>query len=173
MKNIELLFIAMIVVLINACQNSSQPEGQNENLVYSTSFETEADISGWIGISKENLSNTACPDGKDYSLHIGGGCIQPAASYEIPSVLPGKYKLSFWAKMGQPSQSAGLYLRPAESSSYVDALHVQVTDTTWKYYESEKSLNIPSSMKLKLDVIVGGIIFADVFIDNLKIEKTN
>ena len=163
----------MIVVLINACQNSSQPESQNTNTVYSTPFETESDISGWIGITSENLSNTACPDGKHYSLHIGGGCIQPAASYEIPAVQPGKYKISFWARMGQTSQSAGLYLRTVTNPFYVDTLSVQVTDTTWKYYESEKSLNIPSPMKLKLDVLVGGIIFADVFIDNLKIEMTN
>jgi hypothetical protein len=173
MKQIRFLFIAMIALLINACQNSSQPESENENMVYSTSFETESDISGWSGLTKENLADSACPEGKNHSLHISGGCIQPAASYEIPNVQPGKYKISFWGKMGQASQSAGLTLKQSGSSSIMDSVNTRVTSTTWKYYESEKGLTVASVTKLKLDVLVGGIIFADVFIDNLKIERIN
>ena len=171
MRQIKFLLIPMIALFINACDNSSQPEDENNNLVYSTSFETESDISGWSGLTKENLADAACPDGKSHSLHIGGGCIQPAASYEIPAVVPGKYKISFWGKMGQDSQSAGLSLKQVGNSSLMDSVNVQVTGTSWKYYESGKSLLVTSAAKLKLDVLVGGIIFADVYIDNLKIVK--
>jgi len=172
MNKIKLIFAVMVVVVINACQNSSQPESDANNTVYSTSFEKESDISGWSGVSKENLTNISCPGGKHFSLNISGGCVQPAASYEIPVVQSGKYKLSFWAKMGQTSQSAILYLKQAESSSFPDSVYAQVTDTTWKYYETRKSLNINSPSKLKIEVIVGGIKFANVFIDNLMVMKT-
>ena len=173
MKTIKLSLIFITLILMNACQQSNQPENENNNLVYSTSFENESEISGWDGITKENLIDTTFAEGKKHSLHIGGGCIQPAASYVLSTVPPGKYKLSFWAKMGQASQSAMLLLKPAENSAFIDSVNSQVIGTSWKYYETEKNLSISSAMKLKLEIMVGGIIFADVYIDNLKIEKIN
>jgi len=172
MNKIKLILVVMIAVVINACQNSSQPESDGYKTVYSTSFEKESDISDWSGVSKYNLTTSTCPEGEHFSLNISGGCMQPAASCEIPVVPSGKYKLSFWAKMGQASQSAGLCLKQADSLDFIDTVNVQVTDTTWKYYETEKSLNMNSPSKLKIEVFVGGIIYANVFIDNLKVIKT-
>jgi hypothetical protein len=173
MKKTSLAFLVLMVVAFSACKQTSEPENEEGNLVYRSTFEKESDIVGWSGISKENLSDTTYSGGDKHSLHIGGGCIQPAASYESSSVQPGKFKLSFWARMRQSSQSAAIYLGPSDYYSKPERLRLDVADTTWKYYETEKSLNISSPTKLKLEVLVGGIIFADVYIDNLKIGKIN
>jgi len=168
MKKIGIIFLLLIVVLSNGCQNSSAPD---EFVIYFNSFESDSDITGWSGVTKESMEKTACPNGGNSSLHISGGCIQPAASLELSNISEGNYKISFWAKMGQSSQSALIVLAISEHSSESDKLAIPVTGNNWKYYESDNRLRVAPNQKLQLDIFVGGIIYADIFLDNIVIEK--
>lgn len=144
---------------------------EKNDAFYFNSFESDKDTAGWVGVSKNMFANDPSPIGGKRSLNIGGGCIQPAASIEFPSVMEGNYKISFWAKMGTQSQSARVILKISDNTDENKNLIIQIESTNWKFYQSEEYLYVPANKKLTLEIWVGGLIFADVYLDNLKIEK--
>lgn len=172
MKNIFRFTILLFALLaLQACSENSPLDSKDENVIYFNSFEADKDIEGWSGLTKEMFSDTGCTSESKKSMHIGGGCIQPAASYELSAAKTGNYKISFWAKMGQVSQSANIVLKISGENDESKKINVVVSGTEWKQYSSNGSLYLPVNKKLTLEIWVGGIIFADVYIDNLKIEK--
>ena len=175
MKRFAILMVVFILgIIILSCGEDNPLSSDNKNDVfYFNSFEADKDSSGWtgLGLSKDMFANDPCPEDGKRSLHIGGGCPQPAASIELSPVEEGNYKFSFWAKMGQQSQSAQVILKTCCDTESQDKLVVLVDSTNWKHYQSEGYLHVPANKKLNLEIWVGGIVYADVFIDNLKIEK--
>lgn len=166
----SLLVIPILLLGFSGCDKINSSEESN---YFYSSFESAADTLGWQGLSKSMFVNDPAPQGGKSSLHIGGGCPQPAAVYELPAVPEGKYRLSFWGKMGQPSQSAQVYLYYGDREVQTQKIELQVSGEEWKSYVSTADLNVPANTKLKLEIWVGGIILADVYIDMLKVEKVN
>lgn len=171
---LTVVFTLGIIILSCGEDNPLSSDSKN-NVFYFNSFEADKDSSGWngLGLSKDMFANDPCPEDGKRSLHIGGGCPQPAASIELSGVEEGNYRFSFWAKMGQESQSAQVILKTCCGAEDAEKLIVLVDSTGWKFYQSEGNLNVTSNKKLALEIWVGGIIYADVFIDNLKIEKVS
>lgn len=173
MKN-KLFGFLILITLFSACKDSGtnvQESRQNNTVFYFNSFENQADTSDWLGLSKNTFVNDTKSGNGDFSIHLGGGCIQPAASIKFDSPGEGKYKFGFWAKMGQESQQAHLILKLNGDGNENEQIVVEVNSTDWKYYESERYLFVPANRELVLEIMVGGIVFADVYVDNLKIEK--
>jgi hypothetical protein len=174
MKNtFRFAIIFFAIFTIQACSENSSSPNDAGDAFYFNSFEADKDTLGWTGLSKSMFANDPCPATGHRSIHIGGGCIQPAASIELPALMRGKYKLNFWGKMGQKSQAAQIVLKISGENSESNKIAVGVSGTDWKEYFSSEILSVPSGKKLKLEILVGGIIFADVFVDNLKIIKVN
>jgi|GEM_PF-1682383 len=173
MKKVLIHILFLVSFFSYACSDNDPLSSEDQNnAFYFNSFESDKDTSGWIGVSKNMLTDDSCPAGGKRSLHIGGGCIQPAASIEFSSVKEGNYKISFWAKTGQPHQSAIIKLKVSDNADESKNLVVAVDTTSWKFYQSEGSLYVPGNKKMTMEVWVGGIIYADVYLDNLKIERT-
>ncbi len=170
----KLIGMVISVFIFSACSDSSTNVTENDKssrAFYFNSFESFEDTTGWHGLTKDTFANESMADSGKFSIHLGGGCIQPAASIEFDSPGEGKYKFSFLAKMGQPSQQAHLILRSDAYYDEKDQLNVEVNTTEWKLYQSEGYLYVPAGKKIILEIMVGGIVFADVYVDNLKIEK--
>lgn len=171
---INLASIFFISLLIQSCSDknpTSSEDTLNKNVFYYNTFETDKDTTGWTGLSKNMFADDPCPENGKRSIHIGGGCPQPAASIELPSLNEGYYKFSFWGKMGQQSQSAQVILKASDNTDESKNLVIGVYGTDWKSYQSQEKLYVPANKKLSLEIWVGGIVLADVYIDNLKIEK--
>lgn len=170
----KLIGIVISVIAFSACSDSTTNVTENDKsnkLFYFNTFDNQRDTTGWHGLTRDTFVNESMPDSGGFSIHLGGGCIQPAASIEFDSPGEGKYKFSFWAKMGQPSQQAHLILRSDAYYDEKDQLNIEVNTTEWKFYQSEGYLYVPAGKKIILEIMVGGIVFADVYVDNLKIEK--
>lgn len=169
-KIFTMLVITSLIAVFSGCDKISSPEESN---VYSSSFESVGDTLGWQGLNKSMFVNDPAPQGGKSSLHVSGGCPQPAATYDLGNVHEGKYRMSFWGKMGQPSQSALVYLYYGDRESQSQRIQLQVSGEEWKSYSAPAELNVPANANLKLEIWVGGIVFADVYVDMLKIEKVN
>ncbi|MBI1938254.1 MAG: hypothetical protein HYS25_09010 [Ignavibacteriales bacterium] len=170
-KKIIYLLLPVLALFVSCGDNGTNNiDNQNsERVFYSNSFESETDISGWQGLTKEMIADEAFPANGQHSLHISGACLQPAASIELDNTSEGMYKLKFWAKMGQPSQSAALVLKTEGGDD--NKIEITANSLDWRYYESENYIQVPVDKKMILEIWVGGIVSADVYIDNLKIEK--
>jgi len=176
MKNTLINIVLLIIALLfQSCSDktptSSEDQLKNDTF-YFNSFETDKDTTGWIGLYKNMFADDPCPENGKRSILIGGGCPQPAAYIELPSLNEGNYKFSFWAKMGQQSQSAHVILKISGNIDESKNIIVEVNGTDWKSYQSQQNLYVPADKKLSLEIWVGGIVLADVYIDNIKIEKT-
>ncbi len=173
-KFISIIWVAVITLSIQSCSDktpTSNEDQNNNDEIYFNSFEADNDTSGWVGLSKNMFANDPCPENGTRSMHIGGGCPQPAAAYQLSSLSDGKYKLSFWGKMGQDSQTAQIILKASDGSDEDEKIIVVVDGTGWKSYKSERELYVSTNKKLSLEIWVGGFVAGDVYIDNLKIEK--
>ena len=73
--------------------------------------------------------------------------------------------------MGQSEQTATVLLGTNTSYANSSSLEVTVKGVEWKYYESENYLAVPHEDILRVEFFVGGFVFADVYIDDLKIVK--
>ncbi|MCW8849541.1 MAG: hypothetical protein OQJ81_06120, partial [Melioribacteraceae bacterium] len=71
--------------------------GNKQYIYYSNSFETENDTIGWRRVFTQMMVTEPAPNSDKKSLHIGGGCIQPAASLELNHLSSQAYYISFWA----------------------------------------------------------------------------
>lgn len=172
MKKKIIYLLLPVLVLFASCDDNGTNNIDNQNsekVFYSNSFESETDISGWQGLTKEMIADEAFSANGQHSLHISGACLQPAASIEFDNTNEGMYKLKFWAKMGQPSQSATLVLKAENGVD--NKIELTANSLEWRYYESENYIQVPADKKMILEIWVGGFVAADVYIDNLKIEK--
>jgi hypothetical protein len=155
-----------ICFIFNSCNNGISSD--EPNVVYSNSFETERDTCGWQGLFTAMFVNDPAPYSGYKSLHIGGGCIQPAASFEFPRNLPhGKYKMTCWAKLGH--NGGGISL--TEGNQRYQESGLGPKDSAWAYYESKVPFSFSGNSNLKIEIFVGGIIPADIFLDNLKVIR--
>lgn len=161
MRALILIFILCFLHLRCDLNNGSP-------VIYSNSFETAADTTGWRGVYTSMFINDPAPLSGRKSLRIGGGCIQPAASLDISgSALRGKYKITCWAKTGRGGGS--IYLNDGNARHAESA--VAPADTLWNYYQSEIPFSYSGTSALRIEIYAGGIIPANIYLDNLKILK--
>ena len=161
-----ILLNLFICFIFYSCNNSVSSD--ELNVVYSNSFETGRDTIGWQGLYSFMFINDPAPRSGNKSLFIGGGCVQPAASFEFLRNLPrGKYKITCWAKIGINGGSISF----TEGSQTDWGSTVSPRDSVWRYYESKVPSNFSGSSNLKIEIFAGGIIPANIYIDNLKVIR--
>lgn len=133
--------------------------------VYFNSFETKQDTVGWNGLRAFMMVDEPAPYSGAKSLYVGGGCIQPAASLELNNIPSTSYYVSFWGKAEDKNLSGGITF---SNGSNEEPLDVTINNEEWKFYDIgpvQKNDLLP----LKIDLIIGGIIPANMFIDNLRV----
>lgn len=141
-------------------------------LVYFNSFESSEDTTGWYGITDQMFLDDHAPDCGEQSLYIGGGCIQPTAWIDLPAQEEGGYYvLSCWAKIEDTTQTGQIILTITGENEQEEKLELLLDDTEWTFYETQKSQYWPANHKLRLEIRIGGLIPAHMFVDCIKIEK--
>ncbi|MFC2135283.1 hypothetical protein ACFLTH_11780 [Bacteroidota bacterium] len=128
------------------------------------SFESTADTLGWDGITEEMFLDDPPQIGGGRYLYIGGGCLQPAASKEILITEEGSYSISCWGKTNYNGGSIVL-------KSDDEEISINISSKSWQYYNSYSVITCGAGTRLSLEIWVGGIVFDDLFCDELVIRK--
>jgi hypothetical protein len=163
-----LLFCCTIISCGKKC---SEPA---PNLVYSNSFESASDATGWDGITEDMFVSDPAPGGGNRALSIGGGCIQPAAYIDLPpQTEDGKYSISCWGKTTELPQTGEVVLVIADVEGPSLGIQVEVDSEDWRFYVSGKYLYCPADHGLRLEIWIGGLVPAHMFIDCVKVEKVD
>lgn len=137
---------------------------QNPDIFYYNSFESAADTAGWQGYYE--LWNDTPANGGLVSMYVTGGCIWPHAYYMFePLDRSGTLTLKCQAKVLANGGSINL----GKWGNHGEEIYIEVQDSTWQEYTSEKTLQVSAGDTLMLSVNSGGIVYGAMLVDNLKI----
>ena len=168
----RLVFTAGLVLscclIISCAKKCIEPTPDS---VYFNSFESPADTTGWYDIKPEMFVDDPAPDGGKQSLYIGGGCIQPAAYLDLPQLRSGYYTISCWGKIPESKQAGTIVLAKVNPNGEREEIELIIDRTDWIFYRSKESLYCPADWKLRIEILIGGIVGANMFIDDIGIEK--
>lgn len=136
-------------------------------MVYSTSFEQDADTSAWKGYGY-GLKNEAAPEGGKRSMMVSGGCIWPHGLLRLrPLQHDSRLIIRCWGK--NLGIGGGMSLRVDGNSGA--EIHINVQDTAWTAYQSADTLFCPAGNQLSLTVGAGGYVFSAMLIDLIEIRR--
>jgi len=156
-------------VIISCGKESTKPA---PSLAYFNSFESAEDTAGWQGIKEEFFVPHPAPYGGNRSLHIGGGCIQPTAYLTLPPQAGDRnYRISCWGKAPEQSQAGNVILTTTYIGVEREYIQLIINHKEWTFYKSEESLFCPANYSLRIEIYIGGIVPAYMFIDCIKIEE--
>jgi|GEM_PF-974993 len=171
MKNNCLFFILVFFLclpseLYTQKKLSIYPAGKEE-LIYSTSFETDEDTAGWFGL---NIFESDVPaGGGSKSAYISGGCAIPHAWKMLgPLQNAGEYIVRCKAKN---LSNGGIVSIAKVEDSFMDVI-IDVQDTVWKQYVSEKKLYCPAGGSIVLSLSSGGLIPSAMLVDMIEVFNT-
>ena len=162
--------VTLLCCVTTSCDKKSTRPAPD--IVYLTSFESAQDTTGWQGITDKMFVCDPAPGAGIRSLHIGGGCIQPAAYIDLPpQTSPGNYVVSCWGKVPQVTRPGRIVLQIAQEGGEGWEVQLIVDSEDWTFYKSEESLRCSEDCTLRLQVWIGGFAPAHMFVDCIKIER--
>jgi hypothetical protein len=163
MKKIAVMLFFSLMLF--SCEKESDPGQQ----IYFNSFESQSDVTGWIG-NAFNFSDDVPSQGGKKSLSVSGGCVLPHAQYSVPPQNTDCYLfLKFWGKNLSNGGSVHLYVN---KSGYKE-FSFEVSGKGWTLYEGRDSLFCPANTSLTLEAMAGGITGSAILIDMVEIRKLN
>jgi hypothetical protein len=163
------LFGLLQIALLTGCKktDSTVTPSQTNDIVFATSFEADADTSGWIGYGGHTLSQDVPASGGKRSMLVSGGCIIPHAQKFFLNTGPARsVSLSFWGKLLEGSGVVSLALRSKPSSGISLGVH----DSVWTQYVSQGKLTIAEGDTLCIVMISGGYVPGAMLIDRIEIK---
>jgi len=169
--NIRLILASLLVMGGIACTHTVAPEEQtvsgDDDLLYSTSFESSQDTVGWPKYGEVSFSEDAPSGGGARSIRISGGCIYPHAELDIRGPARDSYvKIECWGK--NLAIGGGLSLSRVDEPT--GRISVSVTDSSWTYYRSADSLFCPAGGTLRIEMGAGGIVFSAMLVDLVEVR---
>lgn len=165
----------MLSVLIgSACRKVITNPFDSAAIYYFNSFESQEDAVKWNGFTSAQFVQDPAPNSGSQSLRIGGGCIQPAAWIVLPKAeAEGWVRFSCWGKVDQANQSGIVRLALEGEPDDSREITVRIQGANWTHFQSENSLFCPKGGRLRIELIIGGIVFASMHVDGLTIEKND
>lgn len=152
-------------ILIDKTNNAWLYLVYQSSTIYINSFETNDDTNGWAGIDVSMFVDDPAPGCGEKSLFIGGGCVMPTASKRISITENGNYKLSCWGKT--TVNGGNIHLIKNED----EVVELIISGNEWSFFESTDSIYLEAGDEVSLEIWVGGIIYDDLFCDNLAVIK--
>ena len=163
---------ALLCCLVVSCSDTCYEPDVSGDIVYFNSFESAKDTTGWTGIAEEMFVSDPAPKGGKQSLHIGGGCIQPTAHVVLPvRDDDASYRLSCWGKLDDTERRGAIVLAITESGEQRSEIALVVGSDKWAFYKSAELLHCPANQRLRLEIIIGGIVPASMLVDCIKVER--
>jgi hypothetical protein len=168
--SISIACLLLFFLFVAACDKRGvEPRGR---AIYFNSFETAQDTIGWIGVTAAMFVNDPAPEAGDRSLHIGGGCIQPAAYIDLPEQADaGHYRVCCWGKLEDSSQGGSVGLVVDAETEQRREIHLVVNRTEWTFYASEEIIRCPAHHRMRLEIMIGGFVPAGMFVDAITAER--
>ena len=166
MKSKFSLILFFGVMFFVECNNSSTEPSDNA-IIYNNSFESRGDTSGWIGIGSQALVADAPPGCGVQSVRISGGCIMPTACMKL--AIQGRAKavvIECWGKSLSGGGSVELY----RTTDRYTGIQIGITDTLWRFYQSNTRLACSSTDTLELNLNSGGIVYGAMLVDQIQIR---
>jgi hypothetical protein len=162
--------IVLASCLTSSCEKrGTEPTGEP---FYFNSFESTQDTTGWHGVAAAMFVSDPAPAGGKQSLHIGGGCIQPAAYIDLPQqTRGGYYRLRCWGKLVDISQRGSIGLVVNAETEQRREIHLVISDTAWTSYESEEPFRCPADHHMRMEILIGGFVPASMFVDCIAVER--
>lgn len=167
MKLVGLVAWLFVIPLFDLdCQHPAEPPLVRVYDIFNTSFEADADTTGWWGHGGYRFVADAPPGGGSRSLEVSGGCIVPHAVRSIIVPRDGrKLILSMWGKLVANGGGASL----TWSGNEGDGIRISVTDSVWTRYESSALNNAHAGDILRLELMSGGIVYGAMRVDLLEV----
>ncbi len=166
------LTAVLAAVCAVSCRKFFSTAPSRTALYYSNSFELPDDAKGWSGLTADMFVVDPAPNSRNRSLQIGGGCIQPTAWLVFPKTKEEtRFTLSCWGKVDQPNQSGTVLLRVEGDTGDSNTVSLRIKDRNWMYLTSSAFLVCPKGRQLRVEMLIGGILFASMHVDGLIIEK--
>jgi len=167
--------LLLLAPLVLSCGGSCHdPSGDDDpaHVLYFSSFETPADIDGWVGIQEEDLSGEPSPGGGERSVHVYGGCIQPTAHLVLePRDVDAVYSLSLWAKLTAGSSPGAVSLATDGDYETRKVTSLEVDSDEWSFLRSEEAIACPAGLGMRIEIWIGGIKGGSVLIDRLTVDS--
>jgi hypothetical protein len=172
-KYVNFILILIVIPMLWSCTEDFPIDNTppSSNIAYSNSFESSKDIDGWFGLDTSFFVPEHCPGGGLRSLLIGGGCIQPTASYSMIIKQAGFYSFSCWGKSYQTNMSGRIILSNHHYLYDSTTADVNIKSDDWQYYQALNKVKCSIGDTLFISIMVGGIKYDAVYIDNLMIKK--
>ena len=169
MKFSAFLLAGAMLICLSMVSCDKKATAPARSVIYFNSFESAQDTTGWSGITDAMFVSDPAPKGGKQSLHIGGGCLQPAAHINLPAqTRESYYRVSCWGKVADISQGGSIGLAVGEQRREIRLI---IRDEEWTFYESEESLRCPANRNMRLEIYIGGYAPASMLVDCIKVEK--
>ncbi len=163
-------YVILCLFAINGCNTLTEVIiDQTPKLVYSNSFESPVDTSGWTGFGELNLSSDVPPGGGTHSLSVQGTDIAPQAEkvLEVPAD-SGQLIFRFWAKSRTHNSGVVRLISLAPVEPY-PAAGFAIVDTVWKAYSD--TAFFPAGYNLRIWIDGDGWSGNPVLVDNIEVLR--
>lgn len=163
MKNTLFRLILSALVVIPSCEKDFDKGEQ----IYYNSFESNSDITGWVGYAFR-FSNDAPKHGGNRSLCVSGGCLIPHAQYTLS---PQNTDCNLIIRFRGKNLSNGGGVTLAVNNAKDGEIGFDISDKDWTLYESQDMLFCPANTSLTLSMVSGGIASSSMLIDMIDIRR--
>ena len=163
MRALTAALLSASIVMLIGCDLLAASAPTQEKTIYSNTFETAADTSGWTGNGTLALRPDAPDGGGSQSALVSGGCIWPHSAYEFPAPENGAFVLQAWAK--DLGIGGGITL---ENEATDNSVSVRIQEDTWKQRHSE-TLSVETGDTLRLTMGAGGFVASAMLVTRIEI----
>jgi hypothetical protein len=154
------VLVVAAVIMIWGCSDTKDctckpgHEAEPDSLLYSCSFEADADTAGWTVYGTVWLADDAPPEGGSRSFGVRGGCPRPHARYRLERLeVGGHYTVRFWARAVDSTGSVALEV----AGTVFEGIAFSVEEPSWTLYSTEASVWCPVGQSLQVDINSGGV----------------
>ncbi|MFH1680043.1 MAG: hypothetical protein ABIH26_05290 [Candidatus Eisenbacteria bacterium] len=157
----------ILAVLLPGCGDSTAPGcPSGGTVIYSNSFETEADTVGWVLGSASLREGDTPPGGGSRALYVSGGCLWPHAYHDLPPLGEGaSLVVRCWGK--NLDQGGGVLL--GSMDDWLGAVRVGFIDTVWTCRQSEDTLECSAGESLQIMLQAGGFVPSAILVDRIEV----
>ncbi len=161
------LIVLAVFTFIGGCTRDKSPLGSDNDIVYATSFESEAQLRGWQFTDAAGLYDDAPATGGKKSAYIAGGCLVPHAYLDLAAVdVDRRLFLECWGK--NLGNGGTIILGPLDDNAF--QLYIEIKNKEWSFYQSPTTLDCPAGTPLRLQLNAGGIVASAMLIDQITIR---
>jgi hypothetical protein len=169
---IHLLGLAVALGLLG-CAGSKDcgcdPDSEPQELLYSSSFEADADTVGWTAHGTTWIAEDAPPGGGSRALGVGGGCVIPHAVYTLgPGKVDGYYTITCWAR--EVYGPGGIVLGVAGADDE-ETICLEVTGGDWMPYHAAGYIRCAAGQSLAIEITSGALVSGGIHVDLLEVLR--